>query len=466
MEVEFGTVLKKLDVEGKWQPCSADDVLKNSFSVSELMRIAKREIYGELPWQNDDHGNRIYFDIGSHFEIGVAEASSIKEATVAYHVGMLLAQQLSGTERVLDEGQFRLDLNSTVVDSIGNSWGTHMNCLYKDGGVLADNKYYRTLGTAQTVNMLIQSGGLRSVDGELNLVRSQKLSREDGIACLYSESTTLNRPLVNTRNEPLVSPTEKADGYRRRHAILQDTLWLPFGTGARFAVQQIIEDAIYGRLDLSGVRLVDPVRDALVVAHSSPLDDPKVEVELGGEKTETILVSELLRRVVSLDTDSGDEVDIWRGRLQEVADAIKEDPQSLNDRLDNVRKQAILDEIRQARPDANLVAIHRLFHTIGDGEAALNLFDRLDEHPIYDPDDVLGLARDNYKEAEPLSLRAKSRVNFLREKGSAAGWTNWSQSVVNHPGEDLSTTVYFNLDGSLSESKPDQSTEEGEVSSM
>ena len=164
-----------------------------------------------------------------------------------------------------------------------------------------------------------------------------------------SLETTLNRGIVNTRDEPH-APEED---FRRLHVIVGDANMSQFSNFLKLGMTSLVLDAIEAGVDFSDLRLKSPVEEIKAVSH-----DPTLQYELellDGQRLSAISILREYRRRCEGRSDVDKQVlQLWG----EVLDDLERDPLSTADRLDWTAKWALVRRFEQrGAPQAKLQAI-------------------------------------------------------------------------------------------------------------
>ncbi|OYO24262.1 proteasome accessory factor PafA2 [Enemella dayhoffiae] len=289
------------------------------------------------------NGARLYVD-HAHPEYSGPEVTSARDAVLwdaaGDHLVHLAAQNASARL-----GQpLRLWKNNT--DGKGASYGTHENYLLSRA-----TPFHRIVlqftGFLVTRQPLTGAGrvGLGQYSDEAGYQLSQ---RADFFEAEVGLETTLNRPVINTRDEPHA----QARVHRRLHVITGDANrseyagWLKIGTAA------LVLAAIEVDLCADLPRLADPVAAMHDVSHDLSLSKELPLTEGAGTITALALqeayadrVDTLLRtrpELIAHPDEATELLAAWRACL----DALRRDPMELADRLDWVAKLKLLESYR------------------------------------------------------------------------------------------------------------------------
>ena len=199
-------------------------------------------------------GGRLYVDHG-HPEYATPECTGPAQATLADRAGDLLVAR--GAELLRRRGAAaRLFKNN--VDGKGATYGTHENYLVSRA-IDFDDLVQALVPLLVARPLLVGSGrvGIGAVARGADFQISQ---RADYLEKVVGLGTTVNRPLVNTRDEPHADP----ERWRRLHLVAGDANcfdtmnWLKLGMTS--LVLQVLADGVPA--SWRRLRLADPVAQA------------------------------------------------------------------------------------------------------------------------------------------------------------------------------------------------------------
>ncbi len=239
----------------------------------------------------------------------------------------------------------RLYKNNT--DGKGASYGTHENYLL-DRSTPFDRVV--TQFTAFLVSRAVVSGAGRVGLGQSSQQPGFQLSqRADFFEAEVGLETTLNRPIINTRDEPHADPTR----HRRLHVIAGDanlseiSTYLKVGTASW--VLRVIEAGELG----ADLRLEGPVEAMRTVSHDVgctallPLADGRLMSAVDLQENYLDACRRHLDRVAGeLSEPAVTEAKDVFTRWQEVLDGLRVDPFALADQLDWVAKLKLMESYR------------------------------------------------------------------------------------------------------------------------
>ena len=208
-------------------------------------------------------GGRLYVDHG-HPEYATPECTGAAQAVLADRAGDLLVA--SGAERLRRRGvKARLFKNN--VDGKGATYGTHENYLVPRSIDFDD--LTQALVPLLVVRPLLVGSGRVGIGAVARGADFQISQRADYLEKVVGLGTTVDRPLVNTRDEPHADP----ERWRRLHLVPGDAncfdtmTWLKLGMTS--LVLQVLADGVpaaWRRL-----RLADPVAQAREVSRDTRL---------------------------------------------------------------------------------------------------------------------------------------------------------------------------------------------------
>src|SRR5699024_7551961 len=214
------------------------------------------------------NGARWYVD-HAHPEYSAPEVMRAREGVVTDRAGEEIARRamaiLAAAEGVPEVALFK---NNT--DGKGASYGTHENFLV-DRAVPFERVVTALLPFLATRQVLVGAGrvglGIRGEEPGFQLS-----SRADFMEAEVGLETTLNRPIVNTRDEPHSDPTR----FRRLHVIIGDANLLEESTFLKLGTTSLLLAALEaehrtGQALLSDLRLADPVAAVRAISHDPTL---------------------------------------------------------------------------------------------------------------------------------------------------------------------------------------------------
>ncbi|GAB3705165.1 depupylase/deamidase Dop [Mariniluteicoccus flavus] len=372
------------------------------------------------------NGARLYVD-HAHPEYSGPEVTSAREAARFDAAGDRLAH-LAATEAARRLGQpLRLWKNNT--DGKGQSYGTHENYL-----VSRATPFFRfvTQFSGFLVSRQVFTGAGRVGLGQKSGTPGFQLAqRADFFEAEVGLETTLNRPVINTRDEPHADHRV----HRRLHVITGDAnqsqwqTWLKVGTAA--LVLRAIEA---GELS-NDLRPVDAVRAMQQVSHDLAFDT-RFLLEDGTTTTAVELqeaYAEAVARTLDREGSTGDEDAVLAAWVDVLGD-LRRDPTRLADRLDWAAKLALLERYRDRDGlawDHPKLALVDLQYAEVDPARSLH-------HALV----RAGRMQSMFTEAEvedarlnpPADTRAYFRGRLMQRFGARVAAASWDSVIVDVPG--------------------------------
>ena len=315
------------------------------------------------------NGARYYVDHG-HPEYSSPECSNAFDAMVYDAAGDIVLNDAAARIRELWEQQVSvlakhepcppLKFYKNNVDGKGRSYGSHENYLYSRHTNFEN--LTQTLIPFFVTRQVIIGAGRVGIGQESEQPGFQISQRADYFEQEVSLETTLNRGIVNTRDEPH-APEED---FRRLHVIVGDANMSQFSNFLKLGMTSLVLDAIESGVDFSDLRLKNPVEEIKAVSH-----DPTLQYELellDGQRVTAISILREYRRRCEGRSDVDKQVlQLWG----EVLDDLERDPLSTADRLDWTAKWALVRRFEQRdAPQAKLQAIDLQYADI-DPESSL-----------------------------------------------------------------------------------------------
>lgn len=312
------------------------------------------------------NGARFYVD-HAHPEYSSPEVASARDAVAWDRAGEAIA--LAAAARYAENEGSAVHLYKNNVDGKGASYGTHENFLVARA-VPFDTLAARITPHLVTRQVFTGSGrvGLGQRGHEPGFQLSQ---RADYIEAEVALETTMNRPIVNTRDEPHADRSQ----WRRLHVILGDANCFEVPTYLKIGTTSLVLAAIEAddeRLD--ALRLADPVPATQMVSRDLALT---ARLPLASGESATAL--EIQRALIEICTDhvqDADDVAVLH-RWREVVETLGRDPRAASKDVEWVAKLDLLTRMRQRYggeagvpwDDPRIVAADLTWGRLGDGLA-------------------------------------------------------------------------------------------------
>ncbi|RSZ63473.1 proteasome accessory factor PafA2 [Corynebacterium hylobatis] len=286
------------------------------------------------------NGARFYVD-HAHPEYSSPEVSNAYDAMVYDAAGdLILLKAAADVAALYEEGVSILKHHEPCpplkfyknnVDGKGASYGAHENYQYSrqtDFEVLTQ----AIIPFFVTRNIIIGAG--RIGIGEAGERDGFQISqRADYFHQEISLETTLNRGIVNTRDEPHANAVH----FRRLHTIVGDANMSQTATFLKLGMTKLVIDAIEDGVDFTDLRLDDPVAEIKNVSHDLSLRH-RLKLVDGRELTALEILRLYHSRVRPVDEVDERVIALWA----EVMDLLAEDPMKTSHLLDWTAKAALI----------------------------------------------------------------------------------------------------------------------------
>ncbi|MCS6710679.1 proteasome accessory factor PafA2 [Brachybacterium sp. EF45031] len=367
------------------------------------------------------NGARLYVD-HAHPEYSSPEVMTAREGLLFDRAGEIIAQRaMEILDRVPGAPGVTLYKNNT--DGKGASYGTHENYLLD-----RDIPFERVVEalTPFFATRAVLTGAGRVGLGTRGMTPGFQISsRADFFEAIVGLETTLNRPIVNSRDEPHADRSR----HRRLHVIIGDATQVETATYLKLGMTSLVLAALEAeqreqRSILPRITLADPVAAVHAFSHDPQLQVAQPTVD-GGDVTALQVqraYAEALQAEADLDdAETADVLTQWL----ELLDLLETDRDRAADRVEWVAKLQLLEGYRARHgltwDDPRLLAIDLQFHDLRPGKG------------LYQSLRSRGAVRTLVEEAEarqavttpPASTRAHLRGRLIAEHRSdvvSAGW--------------------------------------------
>lgn len=294
------------------------------------------------------NGARFYVD-HAHPEYSSPEVTNAWDAMVYDAAGdHILMQAVADTAAFSSQGKSVLDghdpcpplkIYKNNVDGKGASYGAHENYRYRRD---ADSAGFDVIAQALipffVTRQVIIGAGRVGIGQHGEKPGFQISQRADYIEQEISLETTLNRGIINTRDEPHTD----ADNWGRLHVIIGDANMSQTSNLLKYGMTTLVLDAIEAGCDFADLKLKKPVAEVAAVSH-----DLSLTHKLVLENAQTLTALEILGiyrdRII---TTLGKQLtDVDRKVLKlwgEVMDLLADDPLKTSHLLDWTAKWALI----------------------------------------------------------------------------------------------------------------------------
>ena len=308
-------------------------------------------------------GGCAYIDL-NHLELCIPEVIDAFDHVAAWH-GMLRVAH--GALQRANEGQppdQRIEMLVNNSDGLGNSYGSHMNILIKrrtfDDLFRRKLHYLQLLASFQVSSVILTGQGKVGAENNRGPVPYQISQRADFFETLQGVQTTFDRPIVNSRDEPLCGKNWKwiddPDGPARLHIIFFDSTLAHGSSLFRVGLMQLVLTLLeYGFANHNFI-LDDPL-DAILRYSHDPSLKARAALTSGRKVTALELQSAFLDEVKhhaakglfeGVVPRANDIIALWEDTLTKFA---ARDFAALAPRLDWVMKQMAIERAFEQRPN-------------------------------------------------------------------------------------------------------------------
>ncbi|AOZ72557.1 hypothetical protein BK816_03975 [Boudabousia tangfeifanii] len=234
------------------------------------------------------NGGRLYLDVGAHPEYATAECIKPLDLVAQDRAGDLMLAQLL-TDFATSSGT-TLKLFRNNLDGAGNSFGCHENYqIAREGNFESWKDDFVSFLVTRTC--LVGAGGVITDRNGTHFVPSVRAGL---MTAVESASSTQDRPILNTRDQPLADRSK----YRRLHVMLSDTNLGQFPTFLKVASALLVLQFLESGGSFADLRLADPIDALHIVGNDLSL---QAEVELlDGRRLRAVEIQALMvSRVLS-----------------------------------------------------------------------------------------------------------------------------------------------------------------------
>lgn len=379
-------------------------------------------------------GARFYVD-HAHPEYSSPEVTNAMDAVIWDKAGETVMQRAAEAATAAGYGEQQLHAPIKVyknnVDGKGASYGAHENYLYSRH---TDIDAVHTGLMPFFVTRQVFTGSGRVGLGMKGETPGYQLSqRADYIETTISLETTLNRGIINTRDEPHAP----ADDWRRLHVIIGDANLSEYSTFLKVGTTSLVLDAIEAGVDFSHLELEDPVGDVARVSRDLTctqllrLADRRTEltaIEIQREYLKAITAAEGTNGLSFSDTDR-QVLALW----EEILSDLERDPASTADRLDWSAKLALLEGYRARGLDWSDPRMALIDLQYSDCDPAKSLYQALVRRgrirTLVDPQAVAAAL-----DTPPADTRAYLRGHLVSRFSRDIVAANWDNVVITPAG--------------------------------
>lgn len=284
------------------------------------------------------NGGRYYVD-HAHPEYCTPECSNPRDLLIYEKAGELILNiSRAAAERSMPDNQ-RIIIHKNNTDRKGHSYGYHENYLM-DRTLPFENIIEGLTPFLVTRQIYAGSGKIGAENGgeEVNYQISQ---RSDFVETEVSLSTMIDRPIINTRDEPHAD----LQLYRRLHIIVGDANMSEYAIYLRAGVTAIVLELIEEGIINTQFKLEQPVKAIKSISRDLSCKK-KLELKDGRKLNPIELQREYLELADKYFASKGSCSEITKDVLKKwefVLDKLEEDPMQLGRQLDWVIKRKLIE---------------------------------------------------------------------------------------------------------------------------
>ena len=379
------------------------------------------------------NGARLYVD-HAHPEYSSPECRTPLEATLYDAAGEeVLRRALVAANESLDPLD-AITIYKNNSDGKGNSYGTHENYLVSRQVDFGD--VIRSMVPHFVSRQIVTGAGKVGAETEDALAHApayQLSQRAEFFEEVVGLETTLKRPIINTRDEP----HSDAERFRRLHVIIGDANMSQVATlvklGSTALLLAVLEDrgaGVFPSMPKHPVRAVRAYALDTTMAVGEECEDGTIRTAWDYQDQLWHLAQRYADYYDTSAVAPADQVAQILTQWRELIDGVRDNPDTVADRVDWVAKLRVLrgyqDRYNLSAVDAKLRAIDLQYH---DLRPERSLARRVGLQKLFPDDDVLAAVHD-----PPTTTRAYFRgrcVDKFPEQIVAANW----DSVVFDLGE-------------------------------
>ncbi len=401
------------------------------------------------------NGGCIYIDL-NHLELATPEVLRARDYQAVWTAMLRIARQAQSAANEHLSPERRIVVLANNSDRQGNSYGGHQSFLITRAAwddmirqCMIPSLF--NLMAFQVSSIVFTGQGKAGSENGMPTVPFQISQRADFIETLVGEQTTFNRPLINTRDEPLCGPASRLDAaplpgdrYARLHVIFFDTNLAPVATYLKVGVMQLILAMIEaGQAD--GDLVLEKPLTALHEWSCDPDLNLRMPLLSGQSLTAVELQLKFLEKARSFDTrngfagivaDAGEIMDLWEDTLLKLQ---AREFERLRGRVDWITKRALLEQAIAENPDWDWQSpqINYLDQMYSSIDPADGLFHSLDATGLIEP--VATEAEiAHFVSNPPEDTRAWTRAMLLRAAGpERVAKVDWDRIDLRSSGDTL-----------------------------
>jgi hypothetical protein len=406
------------------------------------------------------NGGCVYIDLG-HLELCTPEVPSARKLVAAWHAMLRIARQAqtNANEKLPPDEKYVVLINNSDGQ---NSYGSHLNVLLTQRAwenIFDRKPHYASFLASYQVSSIVNTGqGKVGSENGTAPVPYQVTQRADFNKTVMGLRTTFDRPLLNTRNEPLCgrrqtadASANEADKLARLHVIFYDNNLCEVSNYLKVGGLQIVLAMIEAEWVNPKLLLDDPVSAAIHWSHDPSLQSR--EPLISGKKVTAVELQELFLEEATDFVDAGGcdgivpdarhILHFWKDTLAKLKAG---DLAALARRLDWVLKLSIIQRAMQLNPELTwdspeIKQLDYLYSSLDSDEGLYWIYERSGfvERIVSDAE------IERFVHEPPTDTRAWTRAMLLRKAGEAVDDVDWDYVTVKCKGRQ-GWPVYRTID--------------------
>jgi proteasome accessory factor PafA2 len=311
------------------------------------------------------NGARLYVD-HAHPEYSSPECRTPLEATLYDVAGEEVMRRALMVANEMVESHQAISLYKNNSDGKGNSYGTHEN--YLVSREVEFNHIVRAMVPHFVSRQIVVGAGKVGAETEAGLESApffQLSSRAEFFEEVVGLETTLKRPIINTRDEPHAD----AERFRRLHVIIGDANMSQMATfvklGSTALLLAALEDSGLGAFPAMPRQPVGAVRSFALdpsLQYAVLCEDDRERTAWDYQNELWHLANDHVERKGADAVAPPAEVTLILTQWREMLDGVRDDPDTVADRIDWVAKLRVIRGFQER-------------HTLGDADARLHAID-------------------------------------------------------------------------------------------
>lgn len=319
------------------------------------------------------NAGRLYVD-GAHPEYSTPECSNPREVVIYERAGdHIVAQCLAHLNSSLGVEEFLVYRNNS--DGKGNSFGYHENYLLSRQ--IPFEQVAAVLLPFFVSRQIFCGAGKVGAENGMEPISYQISQRADFFECLLDLNTMVNRPIINTRDEPHAHQSQ----YRRLHVIVGDANMSEVSTFLKIGTTAIVMEMLERQSPLPRIELADPVKAIKDVSR-----DLSVKISLplhNGQQTSAIAIQRAYLQAAHDFYRTSELSPVTKEvlvRWESVLDALERDPFELRREVDWVAKHALIQSYMDRKhctwKDPRIAMMDLQYHDIRQTKGLFHTLER------------------------------------------------------------------------------------------